>query len=427
MSFDTVLPVKHSSHGCSHVRPVTISNSVIFVDDAGDTVYEIEPSLTTETGLLDSDLTVVAPHLFEGRTIVDMTATRRPRPTIWYVMSDGDMLGMTYLPEQAVRAWHRHTTDGLFKACVAVREGDEDRLYVIVERVIDGTTKRFVERMAVRRFEEIEEAVVLDGCIKLPDYRDPLPFVGSMTKASPVVVSTVDANGIAYAHGLVNADIVDLTGITYLDSDGEVQRHVANNKFKVAAAGATSFSLTYVEDGVDVDGSDPDTGWAFTPATPMGRVRKCFNAVTALEYAGHTVNIRANGFHHDAKTLDANGYTLLDDWYSRIHVGLGYRKRFWSLPIKDARFGGARVRSAGLEISVEDSVGFRFGTTPYNLKPVHNVLPTWWGQSLKTQTTVWGGRSMFSKWGRDGGVIIQQDDPQPFRVLAMYPKVEVGE
>ena len=79
------------------------------------------------------------------------------------VSSVGKLLGLTYVPEQQIGAWHQHDTDGTFESCAVVAEGSEDVLYCIVRRTINGSSKRYVERMASRQFVDAEDAFFVDS------------------------------------------------------------------------------------------------------------------------------------------------------------------------------------------------------------------------------------------------------------------------
>ena len=57
------------------------------------------------------------------------------------------LLGMTYLREQDVVAWHRHVTDGDFESVAVIPGETQDDVWVIVKREIDGSTVRYVERL----------------------------------------------------------------------------------------------------------------------------------------------------------------------------------------------------------------------------------------------------------------------------------------
>src|SRR5690606_34482023 len=109
--------------------------------------------------------------------IVDWAYQEEPNSVVWMVRSDGTLLGLTYLREHDVVAWHRHDTDGLVESVAVIPEGNEDALYMIVKRTIDGATVRYLERMNSRYFEEIEDLVHLD-CAITYDGRSETIFAG---------------------------------------------------------------------------------------------------------------------------------------------------------------------------------------------------------------------------------------------------------
>lgn len=147
--------------GAAAVIPVVTSDAVIYVQDRGGRVREMLYSWE-KSGYKTNDICVMAPHLFDGYTIVSMAYVRVPHPMIFCVRSDGVMLGLTYMPEHQVAAWHWHNTNGLFKSVVGVPEGNEDVLYAIIERTINGRTARFVERKHTRRFSTLEDSFFVD-------------------------------------------------------------------------------------------------------------------------------------------------------------------------------------------------------------------------------------------------------------------------
>ena len=112
---------------------------------------------------MSGDLCLRSQHLFDFKTIVDATAQKAPYPIMWFISSDGNLLGLTYIPEQQVGSWHRHNTDGVFESCCAVSEGVEDALYCVIRRTINGSQKRYVERMRTRNFKNLADAFFVDS------------------------------------------------------------------------------------------------------------------------------------------------------------------------------------------------------------------------------------------------------------------------
>jgi len=135
-----------------------------------------------------ADISVMAPHLFDGFTILDMAYTRTPNKMAWFVRSDGALIGLTYLPEQDVYAWHQHATDGLFESVAAVLEGNEAVLYCIVNR--GGVRK--VEQFSTRRF-----AIAADYF-----------FVDSGATYSGAPITTIQ-NGLWHLEGKVVSILAD--------------------------------------------------------------------------------------------------------------------------------------------------------------------------------------------------------------------------
>lgn len=149
--------------GASEVQPVVTSSSVVFSSDRGSRLHEMLYSWESQ-GYKPNDMSLVAPHLVDGYEIKQLTHSRAPHNIVWAVRSDGVLLGVTYVPGQQVLAWHKHTTiNGEIESVCAIPEtGGEDMLYLSVKRVINGVTKRFIERMATRRFTALEDCFFVD-------------------------------------------------------------------------------------------------------------------------------------------------------------------------------------------------------------------------------------------------------------------------
>lgn len=149
-------------NGASNVQPVLVNNFLVFAAARGGHVLQLVRSNEAQ-GYTSGDLCLRAAHLFDGLEVQDMTLAKSPQPIIWSVSSAGVLLGLTYIPEENIGAWHWHDTiNGVFESCCTVAEGSEDALYVVVRRTINGQTKRFIERFVSRRFSDPEDAFFVD-------------------------------------------------------------------------------------------------------------------------------------------------------------------------------------------------------------------------------------------------------------------------
>lgn len=147
--------------GSSNAQPVIINNTLIYGAARGGHVRELAYNWQAG-GFITGDLSLRAPHLFDTFDIVDMAYAKAPQPIVWFVSTSGRLLGLTYVPEQQVGAWHWHDTDGVFESCTVVAEGGEDALYCVIRRTINGNSVRYVERMASRQFSDQADAFFVD-------------------------------------------------------------------------------------------------------------------------------------------------------------------------------------------------------------------------------------------------------------------------
>lgn len=159
----TSISVKPQAYvGSSEVQPIIVNSSMVYVASRGGHVREMGYNWQA-SGFVTGDLSLRAAHLFEDDRVVDMAQAKAPVPTVWCVMDNGSLLGLTYLPDQNVGAWHRHDTkNGKFESVAVVPEGEEDALYAVVKREINGKTVRYIERLHERYFEELTEAFYVD-------------------------------------------------------------------------------------------------------------------------------------------------------------------------------------------------------------------------------------------------------------------------
>jgi hypothetical protein len=150
--------------GASHVKPIVVNDRLLFCAFRGGHVYEFALKAAFE-GYKPDDVSIRASHLFDGYLIFDSASQKAPVPVQWFVRSDGVLLGFTYVPGEEIGGWHQHTTDGDFESICCVAEGEEDRLYAVVQRNINGTNKRYIERMGAMAAVDIEDGCFLDSSL----------------------------------------------------------------------------------------------------------------------------------------------------------------------------------------------------------------------------------------------------------------------
>ena len=133
-------------------KPQEAGSNVLYPVERGAHLYELKPTENI-TGYDSSDLSVIAAHLIDKKNWLQTAMRRAPFP-IWFgLRNDGILIGLTYMPEQQVYAWHQHELPGAFIESIAVvPEGQQDSLYVIARRTILDATVRYIERIEPRNF-----------------------------------------------------------------------------------------------------------------------------------------------------------------------------------------------------------------------------------------------------------------------------------
>lgn len=158
----TVTVRPQSYIGANNAQPVIINSNMIYAAARGGHVRELAYNWQA-SGYVTGDLSLRAPHLFDGLDVSDIAYAKAPFPVVWMVSSAGKLLGLTYVPEQQVGAWHWHDTDGVFESVAAVAEGVEDALYCVIRRTINGQSKRYVERLSAMLFADLPSAFFVDS------------------------------------------------------------------------------------------------------------------------------------------------------------------------------------------------------------------------------------------------------------------------
>lgn len=192
--------------GASRAIPVIVNNTVLYCSARGGHIRECAYNWQA-SGFVTGDMSLRSAHLFDGYDIVDMAYSKAPQPIVWMVSTSGKLLGLTYVPEQQVGAWHQHDTDGVFESCTVVAEDDEDALYVVVRRTIGGVQRRYVECLSSRAYESQEEAFFVDSGLSY--YGTPATTITGLSHLEGKTVSIL-ADGAVHPQRTVTAGSITL-------------------------------------------------------------------------------------------------------------------------------------------------------------------------------------------------------------------------
>jgi len=137
---------KRSNVGCARVRPVKIGREEIFAQRGGRKLYSFSYNVANDE-FESEDITRMADHVVEP-VVVDMCWQQEPDRTLWIVLQDGTFAHMTMERTEQVVGMATHSTEnGVVESVACIPTSTGDSTMMIVRRVVDGNTVRYVERL----------------------------------------------------------------------------------------------------------------------------------------------------------------------------------------------------------------------------------------------------------------------------------------
>ena len=408
----TTISVRPQSYiGANDVQPEIVNNTVVYCAARGGHVRELGYSWQA-SGFVTGDLSIRAAHLFDDLTLVDMCYSKSPQPILWFVSSNGNLLSLTYMPEQQIGAWAQHDTLGLYESCTAVAEGNEDRVYVVVKRTINGNSVRYIERMASRQITTLEACFFVDAG---------LTYNGTNTTATTVTVSGGTTWGPSDVLTITSSTPIFAFPATTDVNDAIVLTDSAGNKYRLRIIGTSSTTVATARVDVTLPVALRNTAttvWAFA--------RDSVSGLGHLE--GATVSILADGAVQPQETV-SSGTVTLDRAAVLIHVGLPYQSDLQTLPavMSIDGYGQGRYKNVNKAyLRVFKSSGIFVGPSADRLVEAKQRTTEPYGSppSLKSDEI---DVDLKPAWRAGGQVYIRQDDPLPLTIVGLTLEVVLGD
>lgn len=406
-----------SARGCSNLPPIDLDGRLLYSQAQRSTIRDLSRDQYGRVG--GGDVTIFASHLFNGYTLREWAYAEVPNSIIWVVRSDGVLLGLTDVADQEVLAWHHHdSVGGLFESVCVIPEGDEDRVYVVVNR--GGA--RMIERFASRFFTDVQDAILTDST---------LSYDGRNTNASHTMTVS---GGTTWAYD----ELLTITANFSAFAPGDVGTKAV--VFLPTLPGATfTIRLTAYTSATVVHGF-PDKTVPLIGRTPINVVSwsLAVSVVGGLSHLeGKAVSVFADGYvvaspnnpQIQLHCVVASGIVTLDQPYSYIHVGLPVTADLLTLDLDSPQGPSMRDKKqlvnrvsleivasrgifAGPDAPTDDSVT---GLDSYNVRDDEE-----WGTPISLKTGV-VQVNIQNNWERNGRVFVRQVDPLPLSIGAVIP------
>jgi hypothetical protein len=149
-------PKEMITQGCARVPAIKVDGAGVFVQRAGFRIYSMAYSVEAND-FQPEDLAVLIPEIGKPG-IIQLAAQRQPDTRMHCVRSDGKVAMLVFDKAEDVKCWVLVETDGVIEDVAILPGSDEDAVYYVVKRNINGVDVRYLERWA-REEEAIGAAV----------------------------------------------------------------------------------------------------------------------------------------------------------------------------------------------------------------------------------------------------------------------------
>lgn len=414
-----------SFNGVNDLRPIKINSDTLYATNKGNYIRSLSYSIYTQL-FTGSDISVLSNHLFFNNYLLDWAWAEEPFKTLWAIRGDGQMLSLGYVKEQELVGWAHHDTNGQFQSVCSVIETVStgnvvDAIYLVVQRLVQGTLVPYVERMADRYFTYgYEDAWSVDCALQTQPALSPTSTLLGFNDASQVgnSVTFQDPGGAPFTSQMAtNGWVIRAGGGIY-----KIVTFTSSAQITATVIRPPTLINSYTNKPSPVT-----TGYTiWTPITSV-------SGLTQL--IGQSVVGVADGVAVGPYTVSALGTVALGLTATKVTLGLAYLPQLQTLPLDlgEPTVQGKRKKITGLTLRVADTLGLQVGKTFATVVAMKdftlgNVPTTSTGVAMVSDLVSGDGRTIIDQeWDTAGNYCIQQNLPYPATILGAMPETTVGD
>lgn len=385
-----------ATKGAAALPALKVGGRGVYVEKSGRKVYELVYQVQAGD-YVGHDLTRLNLDI-GAQGFVSLAVREQVETELHFVRGDGQDAILLHEPDEEIACWWRLMTLGVIERVVVLPASQEDSVYYVVKRTINGSTKRFWEKQAKR-----SECVGGTTC-KLAD-----------------------------AHLVISqASSTTISGLSHLE--GEAVVVWGNGKdlgSYTVAAGAITVSEAVTSAIVGLGG----VSFSYDSSTASATL------TAAAKYNGYPAEVYASGAqggkmrHVGALTVAAGVITLPNGKTAKKIVAyLGFIATHRSAKLAyGAQMGSAltqvkKVEKLGLVLHDTHYQGLQYGSAPDNLQP----LPlTAGGQDIASDTVFDEHEEamvgLSGDWNTDSRLHLLAQAPKPCTVAGLVVAVNTSE
>ena len=434
--------VREGTRGSHTHKPVRVDNTVIFIQRQQRKLREFTYAFESDS-YQSPDLTILSPQVAKGG-ISEIAYQQEPNTTIWAVKADGQLVGLTYLRDQQVIAWHRHKIGGVSGACTITVS---DFANIAAGTVLkftksNGQTVTFTSEAAGSgaptdtdfgfRPNESNNTTADNIFTRINAHADftvanPAAAVVTVEEtlrkgAAPLTVESSDTARLTTTNQEIS--IVESLSVIPSSNNGEEELWMIVQR---TIDGVTRRYIEFMEATFDTRESSTKKN-AFFIDSGLSYNSTATATISGLDHLeGQTVSILGDGSVYAAQSVTSGGISSLAPAVSEVQIGLSYEsivktlrpeagaddgtaqgktKRVFDLTARFIQTLGAKVSEDGINY---DEIQFRAGSSSMDGSP-----PLFSGDK---QIQFRGG------WETEGQVYIKQDQPLPIHITAILTRL----
>ena len=406
---------KQTGHGGRQVQPVTVNDSILFMQRAGRRLREIRFSFDSD-GYQTVDMTVLNEDITRGR-IIQMCFQEEPFSVVWAVCNNGDLLGFTFSREQDVIGWHKHPTVGLAESVVSIPtpDGLQDEIWTISKYSINGATKRYVE------YQE-KDWIAADTALK------DAVFMDCAATYSGVNTTVATMNLIAASYTQDTTGTLANSAVPFVNGDigkvvllGYAAGVIARVEILSQVAGIATVRLMDAIPVAYQNTLSADWAWGVTTISGLGYLE------------GQSVQVLVDGDAHPECTVTAGSITLQRTG-TVVQAGLAADAELVTMRIEaGAQNGTAQGKLKRIHrviLRLLETLGVSFGTTTADMGngPVDQIQFRTSNTPMNTPPAVFSGDKTLTWPGgydTEGRVRILCNQPLPCTIVMIAPQLTV--
>lgn len=414
---------ERSSYGSGKLKPLKIGNGALFIPSKGNAVRDFKYFYELN-GFNSDDITIFASHLFNNHEILDWTYQESPNSLIYCVRDDGALLSCTFVREHKMIAWHVHTTPGgVFESVCSIPEGNEDVLYAVIKRNVNGQDVRYIERLKERRITDQSFMAFSDSHLSYDGRNKDTSHL--MTASGGVEWIRNEDLTLTSSKSFFKNSLIG-NSIDFLVTDENGVESIL--KFEIVSV--TSQTVATVRPNITVPVSYRNMSFS-TWSLAVDKLK----GLEHLENKDVSIvgdkSVVASPFNPDFdKYKVVNGELNLDTTYSVIHVGLPYISDMQNLNIDTVQSETLIDKNMNVNqvtLKVIETRGLWIGRKkPYGSDYLKELSEYIYGSDVNVvnSTDMFSGDievNITADWRSNGAVFVRQVDPLPFTILSMAP------